>query len=167
MKITELKLKSNKAIFRIELSILLLLLTMVIFFLIYSYVDRIMVLKHENNLVMNKQNAQDLCFLFSKTTGVPYNWNENMYQLKTIGLLDKDTQELSINKINKIEHSTYLQIQENFTSSFFNLKIENLDNGNVLLDKKVSDESANNLISSNCFAIYNNQIHKITVEVWD
>lgn len=113
--------------------------------------------------------SQDLCFMLSKTPGYPINWeDEEIINLKRIGLKSNSNFSLSEDKLNKLTNSFYVDILENLKlNEYFNIQVVDVLNSSLYKDFGSKYGSTSVFETSVCYATYNNRAVKIIVSVWE
>ncbi len=158
-------LKSNKSFLQIEFAIVLLLF-LIIFFFIFTQMSDIKDLSHRRKMYIELENdAKDLCFLLSKTEGVPNNWEKNVSKLKTLGLFNISSGELSSSKINTLKALNYSFLYNRTKISNFYLEIKGLNNNTNYLNYGYNTNRTHSS-NYNCYSYYNNEIVKLEVITW-
>ena len=111
----------------------------------------------------------DLCNLIINSPGVPNNWESNITTIQSIGLRSINSMNLSSNKINNMINSNYLNIIKNLNKNYiYSINIVGLKTNTNYLNFGYSINNSNTKYFSdyNCYSNYNNEIVRITTEVW-
>lgn len=111
-------------------------------------------------------DSKDICFLLTKTSGYPDNWETNISNLNFVGLKNISSNNLDINKISALTTENYFLILDSLNiSSYIVIDIKGLSSQTDYLN--LGNSTYTNLVSSySCFSNYNNEQVKVNVEVW-
>lgn len=112
-------------------------------------------------------NARDICFLLTKSSGYPKNWENDLNNFDYIGLKNINTNFLDTNKLAVFTQTNYFDIVDSLNIlGYVNINILGLQTGSNYLNFGNFSIKGDLLSSSTCFSNYNNEVVKVLVEVW-
>jgi len=162
---------NRKGVVEIELAIVLFLIIIIFISIFQIFLQRKDELNKNYEINYLNNNARDLCYLLTKSEGIPNNWNENINNLTMLGLYNNSNKELSLSKINylgraDVNNTLFVEILDKLNYSFnFFIQIKSLDNSKnyLIFGRQFYNAYNGDYI---CYAILNNTQVKVEVKTW-
>jgi len=142
---------NRKGVVEIELAIVLFLIIIIFISIFQIFLQRKDELNKNYEINYLNNNARDLCYLLTKSEGIPNNWNENI--INYLGRAD-------------VNNTLFVEILDKLNYSFnFFIQIKSLDNSKnyLIFGRQFYNAYNGDYI---CYAILNNTQVKVEVKTW-
>ena len=164
-----MKLQTKKGYLQIDFLFVLLCFFVIFSFVYTTYSQRYDAHLLELEIREQQEILNQLCNILSTTPGVPSNWNAtSLPSISTIGLLEKNSSNIDLNKTNTFFNESYfLEIYNhyNLTSLFYGV-LSNTS-GSVMMSFGEQPPTKSVTISSKCFLKNTSGLYQLELGVWE
>lgn len=159
---------NNSGYLQIDLAFGLFIFIILFIFVYNFYAHYKADLGVDNQILELQSDAQDICFLLSKSSGLPQNWETDINNTIFFGFKNINDSKLNLVKINQFRNDTYFTIIDKMNiSANLAIRIEGISTNTHYLSFGVLATEINPKYANyQCYSNYNSEIVKIFVEVW-